>query len=166
MKKIFCLIILLSFLSYKTHSQEFELKNPNIEKLKQQVKTDFKNEGIYYYLINNYNPISELYEKEFYEWEKESICSFKRDFENNIKYYVYQCKEAGGISVTVEFPKMSRIRIMNWIEQMYEIDKMDIDENIWKENNSKFEPSEINPGCYYKILETEKNTIVDLYCGC
>lgn len=153
-------------MSYKTYSQEFELKNPNIEKLREQVKTDFKNEGIYFYLINNYNPTSELYEKEFYEWEKESICSFKRDFENNIKYSIFQCKEAGGILVNVEFPKISREKLMSWIEQMYEIDKMDIDVNVWKENNSKFEPSEINPGCYYKITEKENSTIVDLYCGC
>ena len=166
MKKKSCLIILLSLLSFETYSQEFEIKKPNIEKIKGQVKLDFKNEGIYYYLINNYNPTSELYEKEFYEWEKESICSFKRNFENNIKYSVFQCKEAGGILVTVKFPKTSRKNIMSWIEQMYEVDKMDIDENIWKENNSKFEPREINPGCYYKILETDKNTIVDLYCGC
>jgi hypothetical protein len=166
MKKEIYLIILISILSFQTSSQTFELKKLNIIKIKEQLKIDSKNEGIYHYLTNNYNTSSEPYEKEFYEWETESICSFKKDFENNIKYSTSQCKEAGGISVTVEFPNISRKNIMNWIEKIYEIDKAESDDNIWKENNTKFEPREINPGCYYKILENEKNTIVELYCGC
>jgi hypothetical protein len=166
MKKEICLIILISILSFETFSQAFELKKPNIGKIKEQLKIDSKNEGIYHYLTNYYNTSSEPYEKEFYEWKTESICSFKKDFESNIKYSISQCKEAGGISVTVEFPKISRKNIMNWIEKIYEIDKTESDDNIWKENNTRFEPREINPGCYYKILETEKNTIVELYCGC
>ena len=55
---------------------------------------------------------------------------------------------------------------MNWIEKIYEVDKMDIDQNVWKDNNTKFEPEEINPGCYYKIEEKKNKTLVELYCGC
>ena len=55
---------------------------------------------------------------------------------------------------------------MTWIEKIYEIEKMANNENVWKENNSKFEPKEAVPGCYFKIEEKIETSFITLYCGC
>jgi hypothetical protein len=103
---------------------------------------------------------------QYYDWDSLKLCSFTQKFDNGIKYSVSDCKKAGGISVDLELPKIKRTKLMKWIEKIYEVDKMDIEQNVWIEDNSKFEPKEINPGCYFKIEERESITYVGLYCGC
>ena len=159
-------ILVFSLISSFVFGQGFKLTEPNISKLKKQILTSENNEVIFNYLINNYKEVSEKSDVEYYEWNKSKLCAFTQEFENGIKYSVFECKEAGGITIELELPKIKRTELMKWIENIYEVDKMDIDKNVWKEDNSKFEPIEVNPGCYYKIKEREKTTIVDLYCGC
>jgi hypothetical protein len=142
------------------------LIEPNISKLKEENSKGKNTEPILNYLKNNYNTNSEKFEKQFLEWETSKECAFKQKFENNIVYSVFNCKEAGGMTIELEMPKIKRKELMLWIEKIYEVDKMDDEENIWKENNSKFEPKEAIPGCYYKIDERNKTTFVSLYCGC
>ena len=163
--KNFTVIIFSLLVINLTFGQDFKLAEPNISKLKEQIK-DGTNESIYYYPTNNYSPTSQKEDLEYYDWDSTGICSFNQVFDKKIKYSIWQCKEAGGISVTIEFPKTERTELMKWIEMIYDVDTFDLERNVWKENNTKFEPKEVNPGCYYKIEEKENSTLVDLYCGC
>jgi len=160
------LILIFTLFSSLIFGQNFELTEPNISKLKEQLLTGQNNEVILNYLTNNYKEASKKYDLEYYDWDKSKLCSFTQEFENGIKYSVFECKEAGGITIELELPRIKRTELMKWIEKIHEVDKMDIDQNVWKEDNSKFEPKEVNPGCYYKIEEKEKTTLIELYCGC
>mgnify|MGYP006436111327 FL=1 len=148
-----------------TFGQDFIPVEPNVMKLKEQISSGENTEVIFNYLINNYKMTSEKSDLVYYEWDKSKICAFTQEFENGIKYSVFECKEAGGISVDLELPKIKRTELMKWIEKIYEVEKLDIDQNVWKENNSKFEPKEVNPGCYFEIKEMNNKTLVELYCG-
>ncbi|WP_282050453.1 SH3 domain-containing protein [Maribacter aquivivus] len=154
------------FSGYLTGDEIFAFIKPNVAKLKGQMKSEQNTEVIYNYLSNNYDPTSEKFQLEYYDWDKSIICSFSQEFKTGIKYSIYECKEGGGISVELEFPKTNRKNLMNWIESIYQVENNDIDPNVWKDNNTKFEPKEINPGCYYKIEEKENSTLVELFCGC
>ena len=165
MKNLIFVFIFSSFTSL-FFGQDFNLIEPNIPKLKEQISSGRNTEIIFHYLTNNYKPTSDKYDLEYYDWDSSKLCAFTQEFENGIKYSVFECKEAGGISVDLELPKIKRTELMKWVEKIYEVDKMDIDQNVWKEDNSKFEPKEVNPGCYFKIEERESTTYVGLYCGC
>jgi len=154
------------FSGYLIADEIFALTEPNIVKLKGQIKLGQSTAVIYNYLSNNYEPAGEKFEVEYYDWDKSKICSFSQEFKTGIKYSEFECKEAGGITVELELPKINRKHLMNWIERIYEVDKMNIGPNVWKNDNTKFEPKEVNPGCYYKIEEKENSTLVELYCGC
>lgn len=160
------------FDGYLTVNELFLLPEPNIRQLRKQVASAQNKEVIYHYLINHYLPTSEKKDLEFLEyndWKSASPCAFKQEFKSGIKYSVFECKEAGGISVELELPRMNRKLLMNWIEKIDEVDKINeanTPPNVWKESNSKFEPEDAVPGCYYRIEERKNTTLVNLYCGC
>lgn len=154
-------------ISSSISSQQLVLKTPDAKKIQVQLEKDSANDEIYYYLLNNYTPISKQLEKKMNEWEKSRLCAFKQNFEYNINYAIDQCGEASGIQIEVVFPNIKRKAMMQWIEQISSVNPMSNTSNyVWKENNTKFEPKEAEAGCYYSITETGKNTIVNLYCGC
>jgi|UPI0003A468D1 hypothetical protein len=165
MKKLSLILIFLSFSSL-TYGQNFELAEPNVLKLKEQISSGIDTEVIFHYLKGNYKMNSEKSGIKYYESDKTKACAFTQEFEKGIKYSISECTEAGGISVDLELPKIERNELMKWIEQIYNVDKVETDSNVWKKNNSKFEPKEVNPGCYFEIKEKNKKTIIELYCGC
>ena len=161
------LTLIAFIISFNTFSQQLVLKSPDAKKIQAQLEKNPANSEIYYYILNNFTPTSKQIEKKMYEWETSQLCSFKQLFENNIKYTEDQCGEASGLRIKVTFPKMDRKILMNWIEQISKVNSMsNASDNIWKQNNSNFEPKEAEVGCYYSITETTKNTIVNLLCGC
>ena len=129
MKKQIVTFLLISF-SYFGFSQNFSLIEPNISKLKEENSKGNNTEPILIYLKNNYNTNSEKFEKQFLEWDTTKECAFKQEFKNNITYSVFNCKEAGGMIIELEMPKIKRKELMLWIEKIYEVDKMDDEENI------------------------------------
>ena len=147
------------------NGQNFELAPVNVSDLKEQLASASNKEVIYHYLSNNYKPTSEKYDLKYFEGDTDAPCAFKEEFENDIKYTMRQCDE-GGIRTFLELPKVARKNLMKWVEDIYEVNKMDMDQNVWKENNSKFEPKESDPGCYFKIEEQENSSLINLYCGC
>ena len=162
-----CFTLLVFIFSFSTFSQQLVLKKPNVDKITKQLGAETQQDKIYLYLINNYNPTSKMTNKEVYEWAKEHLCAFERTFEHGISYAIEQCQEASGSRIEIRFPKMKRKALMQWIEQIDEIDNMSgPNKNVWKERNSKFEPKGPEAGCYFSITETRKNTIVNLRCGC
>lgn len=160
-------IITVVFTFFTTGLIAQNLPKPDSAKINNQLETNrYENAAIYYYLVNNFKSNTDKFEIEYYEWDSTSICSFRQNFEYGIKYTVWQCKEAGGITETIEFPQTDKEEIKQWVEQMYLITKSENDDNIWKEGDTKFEPREITPGCYYEINKQDNKTIVELYCGC
>lgn len=158
--KIFILIpILIS-------AQEFKIAEPNVEELKAEMKrTKYAEDVIYLYLNRNFDSIAKKREVIYYNYPDFSICSFNQDFENGINYSIEQCREAGGISVSLTLPKTEKKSLVEWVERIFKSSPIDI-EHGWNKDKSKFEPTDKGVGCYFEIKETERNTIVENYCGC
>ncbi|REE06940.1 hypothetical protein DFQ09_1242 [Winogradskyella pacifica] len=160
-------ILLIVISSNLAFGQSYDLIVPNIDSLKIKLSNEKNLEVIYLYLNNNYGTTSEKRDMQFYSpFDDEILCSFKQEFENNLCYYIYNCSESGGITVQLELPKIDRKKLMNWIEAIYDVQKIESDKNVWNEDNSAFEPNGLNLGCYYTIEEKETRTIVQMYCGC
>tara|TARA_R110000751_G_scaffold94893_1_gene185294 strand:+ start:15522 stop:16016 length:495 start_codon:yes stop_codon:yes gene_type:complete len=164
MKNIFAIIIFL--FPIIIFSQNFKIAKPNATELNAEMKrTNFAEDVIYMYLNRNYDSIAKKREVIYYNYPDYSICSFNQNFENGINYSIEQCKEAGGISISLVLPKTDRESLNQWIELIFKSSPMDI-EHSWNSDKSKFEPTDKGVGCYYEIKETESNTIVENYCGC
>ena len=160
------LVLFLLFSVNLVIGQNFELAEVDISKLREQLVSAQNKEVMHLYLKDNFKATSEKYDLEYYEWDSASLCGFKEEFENGITYSVRQCEEAGGIRAELELPKMERAELMKWIEDIYQVNQMDMEPNVWKENNSSFEPKDSEGGCYFNIKEKENSTLVDLFCGC
>ena len=147
-------------------SQDFKIAKPNVDELKLEMKrTRYTKDVVYLYLNRNYDSIAKKREVIHYDYPDYSICSFNQDFENGINYSVEQCKEAGGISISIVLPKTDRQSLIQWIELIFQSSPMDI-EHSWNSDKSKFRPTDDGVGCYYEIKETDANTLVKNYCGC
>lgn len=137
----------------------FILHTPDTLKLKELLKNRQWSESLsYLYLINYYEKDSTKDSIKYYEWDSKSICSFNQKFKNGIKYSVWECKEAGGISETIELPKLELKKVQQFIELLFFEDV-----NSWK-SKYKYEPEEA--GCYYEIKQLSEKTIIDIFCGC
>ena len=99
---------LLLLFSLNTTSTDFNLVMPNNEKIQEQLlESDYQEEAIYYYLINNFKTVSEIYATQFFEWDTNTLCTYTQDFENSIQYSIYECGESGS-NLKVTFPKMQK----------------------------------------------------------
>lgn len=162
-KSIFLTLFLL--FSFSCESQNFELAKPNVKQLKEQLKDNSIQEIIYSYLINNYNILSEKFDVKNYNYPDYDVCSFKQNFQNEIIYSEEKCKEAGGITIEVIFPKTKKENLIHWVESIFKSYSMDI-EHKWNSNRTKFEPSDKGVGCYFEITQTNKKSKIYNYCGC
>ena len=163
MIRLFTILLVLPFFGF---CQDFQLKQVNTEAFKKELANkDYSQEAIHLYLMNNYEVLSDKLQVRKYTYPDFSICAFKQEFEHQITYSEEQCREAGGISIQLMLPKTDRISLRKWIEFMYKAEGMDSG-NVWNADHSKYAPAEALPGCYYEIIETESNTILEVYCGC
>ena len=166
MKKLtICLDLLLIF-GGNLCAQEFQLITPDTDKIQQQlIDSDYQEEAIYYYLINNFKQVSGFYETKSFAWDTEALCSYAQDFEEGIRYTINECGESGA-DLKITFPKVKREKIMTWIEQIHSVYESENDTNVWSDDHTTYQPSEMLPGCYYEIQETNYTTSVTIYCGC
>ena len=147
-------------------AQNFELKKPNVEELKRKVELSKQTEEvIHLYFINNYKATSEKTKVKKLDFEDYSICSYEQTFENQIKYYVNECEEGGGISIKITLPKLEIRHLKTWIEEMYKAESSDI-KNKWYSGKNIYGPINEEAGCYYEIKPKKNNWIIDIYCGC
>ncbi|TQI71185.1 hypothetical protein JM79_2112 [Gramella sp. Hel_I_59] len=164
MMKDFLLLILIfpTFLI----AQDFELKNVNAAQIRKEIKSSGEElDPIYIYLTNNYKPTSERESVQKYDYLDYSICAFEQEFENVIKYSTKSCQEAGGITNTIQLPKIQKSSITNWIEKIYKAELTDIP-NVWNSDQTIYGPEGGEAGCYYEIKENENNYTIENYCGC
>lgn len=164
--RTFILSLALLLFTHLLFGQEFQLVLPDTLKVTEQTEPLYTSEVIYSYLTTQYEATSEKYDLAYFEWEPETLCSFSQNFERDIQYHIRECEEAGGSRIRLQFPKMKRTSIKRWIEAIHALTKQDWEHYAWKENDSRFEPIESEPGCYYTIKDTEEATSVMVYCGC
>lgn len=147
-------------------AQDFELKKPNVEELNAELKkNNYSQDVIYLYLNRNYKAESEKLEVKKYSYPDYSICAFKQKFESGIVYSEEQCREAGGITTKLILPKTEKQSLIQWVELIFKSSPMNI-EHGWNSDKTKFGPTDDGAGCYFEIKQTEKNTEIEMYCGC
>lgn len=165
MKLRFAIILFLNFPIFGI-AQKFELKKPNVAELNAELKkTNYTQDVTYLYLNRNYKAESEKLEVKKYDYPDYNICAFKQKYEHGIVYSEEQCREAGGITTKLILPKTGKESLVQWIELIFKSSPMDI-EHGWNSDKTKFGPTDDGVGCYFEIKETEKNTEIEMYCGC
>ncbi|PQJ15333.1 SH3 domain-containing protein [Aureicoccus marinus] len=118
------------------------------------------------YLSNHFKTVGKQYDLKYGEFNPNNICGYTQEYEQNITYTISEtCTEGGGLIEEIIFPKLRRKHIMEWVEKIHSFSPEN-PHNIWKEGDSKFEPKEAIPGCYYEIDEQKDATTVRKYCGC
>lgn len=156
MKKF--LLISIFFPLTWSFSQDFHLKEPNVDRLNLLVDVwDYTYSNFYLYLKENYRALQEK-DSIRYDPFYENICSFNQSFEPGIHYYTKACEEAKGRLERIYFPKIRAEELKIFIERMY-----DNEENVWT-TPFTFEPD--GPGCYFSIQQTDQFTVLEIYCGC
>ncbi len=164
LSQIFLTLIIFPHFSI---AQSFTLPSPDSEKIVHQMHSEESmDETIYIYLLQNFTSKKPQENKQYYEWDHDHLCAFTPDFDKGVCYSLFQCKEAGGITVTVRFPHVEKEKLIRWVEQIHAVDKQPSDTNVWKDDFSKYEPEEPEPGCYYTIWEEGGKSWVKLHCGC
>ena len=140
---------------------KFILHLPDTVKLNKHWENRQWSENIaYLYLRNYYTKSTKKDSLKYIEQEAtndKSICSFKQEFDSIIKYYTWDCKEAG-IEENIEFPKIENADMKKFIELLF-YDKW----NTWI-SEFKYEPN--GAGCYYEIKQERHKTILSIWCGC
>ena len=159
-------ILLLLFLLPFPACAQFELKIPDVENLEAELKkSNFADESIYFYLTKNYDITSDKKDIQRLDYSEYQICSFKRIFNNNIEYYFEQCKEAGGVIISLKMPKASTQNLKLWIEKIHIIESGF--DNVWDENKPLlYRPDDEGVGCWYSIEHRDSESIIQIYCGC
>lgn len=159
-------ILLFLILPIFCNAQDFELKKPNVEELNAELKkNNYSQDVIYLYLNRNYKAKSEKLEVKKYSYSDYNICAFKQKFESGIVYSEEQCREAGGIITKLILPKTEKRSLIQWVELIFKSSPMNI-EHGWNSDKTKFGPTDDGAGCYFEIKQTEKNTEIEMYCGC
>ncbi|MAD98025.1 MAG: hypothetical protein CMB99_11930 [Flavobacteriaceae bacterium] len=125
------------------------------------IKSNYKMNIIHSYLIANYrvasgNPMTKKLGKE--------KCKYRRQFKPNIVYKMNDCEEGKGSFETVIFPKAAMNNLKKWVEQIYRTQPMEI-KNIWYPGTTEYGPEPRQEGCYYKILQEEDRSVIEIWCG-
>ncbi len=159
MKRI--LFLLVTYLmSIQLVWAQFSPIEPDTAKLnKLFIKKNYTQSVGYLYLKTYYKAISGKDSIQYHELNAKAVCAFKQRFEKDIQYIVWACKEAGGISETIVFPKMELKVAKAFVHKLF----YEALNNTWTSEYT-YEPD--GAGCYYKIIQTDTQTIIEIYCGC
>lgn len=167
LKISFLFLLLISINSFC--QKKFILSDPKVKTLTSfQEKNEVGIDVILLYLESNYASNSKKYNiKKDPEFNNQE-CGFTKKFKYNIIYTTYKCGEASPIIQKIAFPKTTVKGLKNWIEKIYKIGLPEGVEsnNKWYENNIEFGPKDKEAGCYYKIKQTNTNSIIEVWCGC
>ena len=142
---------------------QFIFKEPNVDDLKKKLDQNPSLDIIQLYLSANYSA-SNKSELNYYAGSNE-ICAYKQVFDEEIQYLIDECAEEGGVRSKLILPKASLHQLKEWIVKMDSNDLTEID-NSWNENGTIYRPTDKGVGCYYSIINNDKSTIVEVWCGC
>ncbi|NVJ88638.1 MAG: hypothetical protein HWD82_04280 [Flavobacteriaceae bacterium] len=147
-------------------AQDFELIKPNKKDLRTKFQENSSLDIIYLYLSNNFTSITGKQNVKKIDKNNTQPCSFTETFSNTIKYSYFSCEEEeGGVTTLIEFPKIEKNKITNWIEQIYEVDLTDIP-NEWNSNKSEYRPKDKGAGCYFILKSKKDKWLIEVSCGC
>lgn len=156
-------VLLLSVEGYS--QKEFKLKEVQSDSLKARFeKRDYEMNIILTYFQENYKTISEKTDIKLDPDFDNKECGFTQKFEQGIVYSYHNCGEAKPVEEKIVLPKVDKTRLQKWIENIYKSHPMDI-ENVWYKGENEYGPKSEEAGCYYKILPSEKNSIIETWCG-
>jgi len=160
------LLITLVLIGVSSYGQNFKLIDPKKDDLREAYENDKDgNDIIYYYLIQNYKPVSEKNNIKKIDYGEFNICAFDQTFEYGIKFSTDSCQEAGGINMVLELPKISEETVKLWIEKIYDTDSSQIP-NEWYKGKNTYGPVDEGAGCYYELKSGDNKWIINIYCGC
>lgn len=129
---------------------------------------NFIHDEIYFYLITHLDSAGTkkiIRADDFYgpiEWEQE--------FKNGISYRYIRHPEIGnaGILQTTCTDKKDFIQVIQpVIVYRSSCENCDNPTYSWNKDSTRYEPTEVVPGCYYEIKQNDQNFIsLEWYCGC
>jgi len=165
--KNYHLLIVLLFLSFSLSAQKiFVLKTPNSEKLKQEfVKSNYQMNTILTHLEKNYTVTSGKLDIKLDPDFDNAECGFTKKFKSGIVYTIFSCGEAAPQKEKIFFPKTKTSELKKWIEAIHRSEAED-NNNKWYKGKNEYAPKDEGPGCYYKIIQTKTQSIIDIFCGC
>jgi len=162
------LFTLLLFSCTSFSQQTFILKLPDAEKLnKRYNEKETSTDIVYLYLNENYKSNSVKYAIQTDADFDNIECGFTKKFKHGILFTTNNCGEASPLIQKITFPKTNRSTLQKWVELIYKA-SIPLDSkstNKWK-NNNEYIPKDEEAGCYYKIIDTSKLSIVEIWCGC
>lgn len=135
----------------------FVLNIPSGKTLKKLLENDFE---FYDYLNISYKKTSEVFDVQLVgPGDDAHRCAFKQQFEFGIRYARDDCNEdGGGLSEIIVLPKTDRQQVKKLINLLFKTS-----DNTWT-SPTTYEPD--GAGCYYTIIEDDKNTTIKRWCGC
>ena len=164
MKTTLCCIIVF-LLSLQLSAQEFALKQVDTKNLKERFeKSNYQMNIILSYLKENYKATSEKLDVKLDPDFDNKECGFTQKFEYGIEYTYQNCGEAKPVEEKIAFPKIDKVRLQKWIENINNCYPMDI-KNIWYAGEHEYGPEDKEAGCYYKIIPSKEKNIVEIWCG-
>lgn len=110
------------------------------------------------YLQVHYGPGSGKEFVQSLEWSPKDTCAFHQIFDGSIRYQTWSCREAGGRTETITFPRLYTREARTFIETFF-YDPA----NTWT-SERHYEPE--GAGCYYEIIQEKEHTVIKIYCGC
>lgn len=159
------ILIALFFLSFQIYSQNFVLKKVDSKALKQKFEeSNYEMNIVLTYLKENYKVVEEKSDIKLDPDFDNKECGFTIKFEYGIEYTYRNCGEAKPVEELITLPKVDKVRLQKWIENINSAYPMDI-KNVWYKGENEYGPEDEEAGCYYKILPSDKNSIIETWCG-
>jgi len=164
--KIIYILIITFILSFQVCAQDsFVLKKVDSKKLKLQFEqSNYETNIILNYFKENYKAVSKKLDIKLDPDFDNKECGFTMKFEHGIEYTYLNCGEAKPVEKKIILPKTDKVRLQKWIENINNAYPMDI-KNVWYKGENEYGPENEEAGCYYKILPSEKNSIIEIWCG-
>ena len=116
------------------------------------------------YFEKNYKAVSEKLNVLIDEEMGGVECGYTKKFEFGIEYTYHNCGEARPVKERIILPKVTMTELRKWIEHINDAYPMDI-KNIWYEGGNEYGPEDKEAGCYYNILPSAKNSVIEVWCG-
>jgi hypothetical protein len=137
----------------------FVPEDPDTSVLRQFVRSATERTSLAVLYFEKHYPLaSKLDSVKYLEGSENEMCFFIKKYALGTAYKLDACAEEGGGGEVLYFPKMKTQEARKFVEKLF-FDP----ENTWQ-NELNYAPG--GAGCYYEIIQTKTQTIIDTYCGC
>lgn len=159
------ILLFLALFALTSCKENFNLKIPKIEDLQLKYREyNTTSDLIYGYLTTNYDSVSTKTKIKKSDWLNGEICSFEQIFEGGIEFSTESCDISEGIKMRVKLPKVSKRRIVSWIETINTAYYPE-SQNQWDFQKTKYHPNSDLVGCYYDLYDKKDHWSIIIICG-